>query len=327
MSELRWHPLLQEWVITATHRQERTFHPPPEYCPLCPSQPGGYPTEVPEPTYEIVVFENRFPSLLREPPVPAVAPTPFSPVMPSHGVCEVVLYTPDHDATLADLPVERIEQLIRVWRDRYAELGARPEVQYVFIFENKGREIGVTLSHPHGQIYAYPFIPPKIERELDAMRRHHDATGGNLLREIVQLELEDGRRIVRRMDGWVAFVPFFARYPYELDLVPEAARRDLLDLTDAEIAGLARILKDTLQRYDALWGFSMPYVMAQHPRPTDGAEHPYWQFHIEFYPPYRTRDKLKYLAGSESGAGVFINDTLPEETAAALMELDIKPNA
>ena len=160
MSELRWHPLLQEWVITATHRQERTFHPPPEYCPLCPTRDAAYPTEVPEPTYEIVVFENRFPSLLREPPAPAVAPTPFSPVMPAQGVCEVVLYTPDHHATLADLPLERIEQLIYVWRDRDAELGARPEVQYVFIIENKGREIGVTLSHPHGQIYAYPFLPP-----------------------------------------------------------------------------------------------------------------------------------------------------------------------
>ena len=129
MSELRWHPLLQEWVITATHRQERTFHPPPEYCPLCPTRDDAYPPEVPAPTYEIVVFENRFPSLLREPPAPAVAPTPFSPVLPARGVCEVVLYTPDHDATLAALPLERIEQLIYVWRDRYAELGARPEVQ------------------------------------------------------------------------------------------------------------------------------------------------------------------------------------------------------
>jgi UDPglucose--hexose-1-phosphate uridylyltransferase len=128
---------------------------------------------------------------------------------------------------------------------------------------------------------------------------------------------------VQRMDGWVSFVPFFARYPYEVYLVPELPRRDLLDLTDDEIAGLARILKDTLQRYDRLWGFSMPYIMAQHPRPTDGAPHPYWQFHIEFYPPYRTRDKLKYLAGSESGAGVFINDTLPEETAQALRAIEV----
>jgi UDPglucose--hexose-1-phosphate uridylyltransferase len=321
MSELRWHPLLQEWVITAMHRQERTFHPPPEYCPLCPTQPGGYPTEVPEPTYEIVVFENRFPSLWREPPAPAVAPTPFSPVMPAYGACEVVLYTPDHHTTLAELPVERIEQLIYVWRDRYAELGARPEVQYVFIFENKGREIGVTLTHPHGQIYAYPFHSAKIRTRVgrDAPPLTNQRGAISCWR-LCSTNCATDKRVVQRLGGWVAFVPFFARYPYEVYLVPEAPRRDLLDLTDDEIAGLAQILKDTLQRYDRLWGFSLPYIMAQHPRPTDGAEHPYWQFHIEFYPPYRTRDKLKYLAGSESGAGVFINDTLPEETARALRE-------
>ncbi|GBC93119.1 Galactose-1-phosphate uridylyltransferase [bacterium HR15] len=318
MSELRWHPLLEEWVITATHRQERTFHPPPEYCPLCPTRPGKPPTEVPEPDYEIVVFENKFPSLLREPPEPAVAATPFSSVRPSEGVCEVVLYTPDHHATLTELPIARIEQLIYVWRDRYQALAARPEVQYVFIFENKGREIGVTLSHPHGQIYAYPFIPPTIERELRAQRRYLRRRGRCLLCEMLAFERADGRRLVDENGDWIALVPFFARYPYEVWLLPKAHRRDLLDLTEREIETLAHLLKRVLQRYDGLWHFSMPYVMAQHPRPSDGKPHPEWHFHIEFYPPYRAPDKLKYLAGSESGAGVFINDTLPEQTAAEL---------
>jgi UDPglucose--hexose-1-phosphate uridylyltransferase len=318
MSELRWHPLLEEWVITATHRQERTFHPPPEYCPLCPTRPGRPPTEVPAPDYEIVVFENRFPSLLREPPPPAVAPVPFSPVRASEGVCEVVLYTPDHNATLAELPVDALVQLIYVWRDRYQELSRRPEVQYVFIFENKGREIGVTLSHPHGQIYAYPFIPPQIERELHAQRRHMRRTGRCLLCEIAAFELAQRVRMVEENAHWVAMVPFFARYPYEVWIVPRAHRRDLLELEEQEIEPLGTILKRVLMRYDGLWGFSMPYVMAQHPRPSDGKPHHEWHFHIEFYPPYRTPDKLKYLAGSELGAGVFINDTLPEQTAAAL---------
>jgi UDPglucose--hexose-1-phosphate uridylyltransferase len=318
MSELRWHPLLEEWVITATHRQERTFHPPPEYCPLCPTRPGLPPTEVPDPDYEIVVFENKFPSLLREPPAPAVEPTPFSPVRASEGVCEVVLYTADHNATLTELPLERIVQLIYVWRDRYQELSRRPEVQYVFIFENKGREIGVTLGHPHGQIYAYPFIPPKIERELHAQRRHRRRTGRCLLCEIVAFEVAQRVRIVEENAHWVAMVPFFARYPYEVWIVPRAHRRDLLELEEQEIEPLGTILKRVLMRYDGLWGFSMPYVMAQHPRPSDGKPHRAWHFHIEFYPPYRTPDKLKYLAGSESGAGVFINDTLPEQTAAEL---------
>lgn len=321
MSELRWHPMRSEWVITATHRQERTFHPPDDYCPLCPTQPGGFPTEVPEPDYEIVVFENRFPSLLREPPAPAVAPMAYSPVRPSYGVCEVVLYTPHHHLTLADLPEEKIEQLIYVWKDRYEALGARQEVDYVFIFENKGREIGVTLSHPHGQIYAYPFLPPVIETELRAQEQYASETGGNLLLDIVAQEVADGRRVVVEQSDWLAFVPFFARYPYEVWLVPRQPRRDLCDLTEAEIGGFAQLLKTVLQKYDRLWGFSLPYMMIQHPRPTDGKEHRCWQFHVEFYPPYRTQDKLKYLAGSESGAGVFINDTLPEETAARLREI------
>jgi UDPglucose--hexose-1-phosphate uridylyltransferase len=319
MSELRWHPLLEEWVITATHRQERTFHPPPEYCPLCPTRPGMPPTEVPAPDYEIVVFENRFPSLLREPPPPAVAPVPFSPVRASEGVCEVVLYTPDHNATLAELPVDALVQLIYVWRDRYQELSRRPEVQYVFIFENKGREIGVTLSHPHGQIYAYPFIPPQIERELHAQRRHRRRTGRCLLCEIVAFEVAQRVRIVEENAHWVAMVPFFARYPYEVWLAAlRSPTRPAGTRTRTRSGRLAQILKRVLMRYDGLWGFSMPYVMAQHPRPSDGKPHHEWHFHIEFYPPYRTPDKLKYLAGSELGAGVFINDTLPEQTAAAL---------
>ncbi|MFQ3610619.1 MAG: galactose-1-phosphate uridylyltransferase [Fimbriimonadales bacterium] len=318
MSELRWHPLLKEWVITATHRQERTFHPPPEYCPLCPTRPGGLETEVPEPDYQIVVFENRFPSLLRTPPEPAVSGTPFSPVRPSEGVCEVVLYSPDHNATLADMPLERIEQLVWVWRERYAELSARPEVQYVFIFENKGREIGVTLSHPHGQIYAYPFVPPKLEREWEAQREYFQATGQCLLCSVLQHECAEGVRLVEVSERWVALVPFYARYPYEVHLIPRAHRRDLLDLTDEELSEMAWHLKRLTMRYDRLWGFSMPYIMVQHPRPCDGGDYNAWHFHIEFYPPYRTPDKLKYLAGSESGAGTFINDTLPEETAQTL---------
>lgn len=318
MSELRWHPLLEEWVITATHRQERTFHPPPEYCPLCPTTLGAFETEVPEPDYEIVVFENRFPSLLRHPPRPEVEPTPFSPVRPSEGVCEVVLYTPEHNTSLTELSVERIEQLIWVWRDRYQELSQRPEVEYVFVFENRGREIGVTLSHPHGQIYAYPFIPPKIAREREAQQRYFAQTGRCLLCNIVEHELQTQQRIVESNEAWIAFVPFFARYPYEVYLAPRAHRRDLMELVPEEITPLAHLLKRVLMRYDRLWGFPMPYVMAQHSRPCNGEAYPEWHFHIEFYPPYRTANKLKYLAGSESGAGTFINDTLPEETAQHL---------
>jgi len=177
MSELRWHPLLREWVATATHRQDRTFFPPPEFCPLCPTRPGGVPTEIPAEDFAIAVFENRFPSLSPRPPEPAVAGSDLSPVQAAAGACEVVVYTADHAATLAELPVARIELLIRVWIDRTRELGARPEIAYVFPFENKGEAIGVTLAHPHGQIYGYPFVPPVPARELAAMREHRARTG------------------------------------------------------------------------------------------------------------------------------------------------------
>lgn len=320
MSELRWNPLVGQWVITATHRQERTFFPPRDYCPLCPTRPDAFPTEIPAPDYDIVVFENKFPSLRTPAPAPAIEANGLESVRPADGICEVVCYTPDHDSTLADQPLSRIEHLIRVWTDRFADLGSWPEVDYVFIFENKGKEIGVTLAHPHGQIYGYPFIPPVIETELASCVRHLEKTGRNLLLDIVAQELEDGRRIVLANDSFAAYVPFFARYPYEVHITArQAGKVCLLDFTEDERAELARTLKSVLVAYDQLWGFSLPYIMAMHQRPTDGGRYEsHYQFHIEFYPPYRTKDKLKFLAGSEAGAGAYINDTLAEETAQEL---------
>src|SRR5438128_644396 len=186
MSELRWNPVLEEWVITATERQDRTFLPPPGHCPLDPSTPGGFPTEIPAPTYQIVVFENKFPSMRLEPPAPAVQGTELYPVAPARGVCEVVVYTPDHKSTLTERSVDEIEQLIYVWTDRYRELGAREEIEFVYIFENKGEAIGVTLHHPHGQVYAFSFIPPRIAKELDSAARHLERTGECLFCRILR---------------------------------------------------------------------------------------------------------------------------------------------
>ncbi|MBV8298416.1 MAG: galactose-1-phosphate uridylyltransferase [Candidatus Eremiobacteraeota bacterium] len=314
---LRWHPLLGEWVATATHRQDRTFFPPEDYCPLCPTKPGKFPTEVPAESYDIVVFENKFPSLQRNPPQPEVASSALEPVAPSHGACEVVLYTPDHHATLAELPVRRIEHLVRVLRDRTRDLSAREEVVHVYPFENKGAAIGVTLSHPHGQIYAYPFVPPVIAREIAQARAHRASTGRCLFCDVRDAERADGRRMLAEEDGWVAYLPFFARYPYETHLAPARCVRALPDLDESEVRGLARILKRVLRGFDALFGVSFPYIMALHQAPkTDDPYH----LHVEFYPPMRSAKRLKYLAGSEAGAGMFINDTLPEVKAAELRE-------
>jgi UDPglucose--hexose-1-phosphate uridylyltransferase len=321
MSELRWNPQLGEWVITATHRQNRTFLPPRDYCPLCPTRDPNVPTEIERPDFEIAVFENRFPSLRRQPEPPAVAGTALTPVRPAVGECEVVVYTPKHDATATDLSVRKLEQLASVWAHRTLELGARPEVEYVFAFENKGEAIGVTLQHPHGQIYAYPFIPPLLMREVAAARSHAAEAGTCLWCALLEQELAEQSRVVSEGRAWLAYVPFFARWPYEVHITPRRHVGWLHELDDRETSDFARVLKSVLLKYDALFGFSLPYIMAIHQRPTDGGDHANYHLHVEFYPPNRTETKLKFLAGSEAGAGAFINDTLPEVTAARLRDL------
>ena len=210
MSELRWNPQLGEWVITATDRQERTFLPPRNFCPLCPTRPGGPPTEIPRTGFEIVVFENRFSALHREPPEPAVEGTVLTPVRPAAGACEVVVYTPEHDTTLADSSLEQIEHLIGVWAHRTLELGARPDVDFVYAFENRGEAVGVTLHHPHGQIYAYPYLPPLIARELASGREHAaPPMPARLWCDLLGQERDDGRRVVMTTEHWQAVVPFF----------------------------------------------------------------------------------------------------------------------
>jgi UDPglucose--hexose-1-phosphate uridylyltransferase len=318
VSELRWNPLLGEWLATATHRQQRTFLPPADFCPLCPTRAGGFPTEIPESTYDIVSFENKFPSLRSHPEPPAIESTELYPVRPSEGVCEVVVYTPNHTSSLAAEPVEQIDKLVRVWTDRFRELGALAFVRYVFIFENKGEAIGVTLHHPHGQIYAYPFVPPRLARELEQSKAHHEQKGRCLLCDVLAEERQISRRIVAENESFTAFIPFFARWPYETHVYSRRHFQALTDMTRDEQKNLASMLKTVLAAFDLLFNLSFPYMMVMHQRPVDGGAYDYYHFHIEFYPPLRSANRLKYLAGSETGAGMFINDTLPEEKAAEL---------
>jgi UDPglucose--hexose-1-phosphate uridylyltransferase len=318
LNQLRWDPTLEEWVAYAPHRQDRTFFPPAEYCPLCPTKPGGFPTEVPRESYEIAVFENKFPSFAPDAPPPEEKGSALTPTAPGRGVCEVVLYSEEHDATLAGLSERRIRNLVEVWADRYEELGSLDFVQYVFIFENKGEAIGVTLHHPHGQIYAYPFIPPRPARELRAAREYRSGEGC-LHCDLLSQEHEDGRRIVAKGEHFSAFVPFYAHFPYEAHVYAGRCVPSIADLGGEERGDLARILKRLLVGYDRLFGFSLPYMMVMHQAPTDGKDYRrVAHFHVEFYPLNRTADKLKYLASSETGAGAFISDALPEQTATTL---------
>jgi UDPglucose--hexose-1-phosphate uridylyltransferase len=321
LNQLRWDPILREWVCYATHRQDRAFLPPAEYCPLCPTKPGGFPTEVPRESYDMAVLENKFPSLSPAAPEPEEPGTDLALPAPGRGICEVVLYSDDHCATLASMSEERISNLVEVWTDRYVEIGAREEVRYVFIFENKGEVIGVTLHHPHGQIYGYPFVPSRPSKELRSAREHREEHGTCLHCDLLAGEHADGRRVLYKGEHFTAFVPFYARYPYEVHLYARRCVPSIAGLEGAEKNDLARAFKRLLSGYDALFGFSLPYVMAMHQAPTDGEDYEsVAHFHVEFYPPNRTAEKLKYLAGSELGAGAFIVDALPETTAATLRD-------
>ncbi len=319
-SHLRWHPLRGEWIAYASHRQNRTFLPPPEYNPLAVTIDPANPTELPQGPWEVAVFENLFPTLVASASNPPVVGVP---TRPGRGACEVVVFTQDPRASLGTLPLRRIDLIAEVWADRYRELGRRDDVEYVFEFENRGVEVGVTLGHPHGQIYAYPFVPPIPARELQQQAAHMAEHGRGLLEEIVANELADGRRLLYRGEHVLAFIPVFARYSYEVWIASRQARPSIAAFDAAERLDFARALKTVLMKFDGLWSKPFPYVMAMHQAPTDGQPHPEAHFHVEFYPAYRMPGRLKYLAGSELGAGVFTADTLPEEKASELQAIQV----
>jgi UDPglucose--hexose-1-phosphate uridylyltransferase len=235
-----------------------------------------------------------------------------------------VVFTQDDTASLGTLPLWHLDLIFQVWAHRTSELGASQNVAYVFPFENRGVEVGVTLHHPHGQIYAYPFVPPVAARELAQQRAYLAEHGRGLLEEHLRAELQDGARILYHGDRVIAFVPACARYPYEVWIVPLARVPTLADLDAATRGDYARALKTVLLKYDGLWDRSFPYIMAFHQAPTDGEPHPEAHLHTELYPAYRMRGRLKYLAGSEIGAGVFTADTLPEEKAAELQAIEVE---
>ncbi len=318
-SQLRWDALLGEWVSYAAHRQSRTFLPPPDQCPLCPTRPGRPPTEIPEADFEVVVLENRFPTLSTAAlaDVPPTAPgAPHTPLRPGFGRCEVVVFTSDHDRALADLGLERLRLLVDVWADRTEALSALDGVEHVFPFENHGEEIGVTLSHPHGQVYAYPFLPPRVQRITASIASHRATTGGDLFAEVVAAE-RSGPRVVAADEHWTAFVPAAARWPYELHLYPTRRVPDLPALTAAERDALAAALKDALGRFAHRFAEPMNYIAAWNQAPVHGNRDDWW-LHLQLFSLRRAPGKLKYLAGSESGMGAFINDTTPEDVAEQL---------
>ncbi|GGU18465.1 galactose-1-phosphate uridylyltransferase [Streptomyces daghestanicus] len=311
-SEIRRDVLLGDAVAVASHRQGRTYHPPADQCPLCPTR-GDRLSEIPDSSYDVVVFENRFPSLAGD-----------------SGRCEVVCFTSDHDSSFADLDEEQARLVLDAWTDRTSELSHLPSVEQVFCFENRGAEIGVTLGHPHGQIYAYPFTTPRTALMLRSLAAHKEATGGeNLFDSVLEDELS-GERIVLETEHWAAFVPYAAHWPYEVHLYPKRRVPDLLGLDEAARTEFPQVYLELLRRFDRIFGEGeppTPYIAAWHQAPFgqleefEGVTRDDFALHLELFTIRRTSGKLKFLAGSESGMNVFINDVPPERAAERLREV------
>lgn len=314
MAELRYNPLLRDWTMVASHRQHRP-HLPQTDCPFCPGS-GKVPDH-----YTVLAYDNDFPVLSPHPPEPDLVDTSLYKTKPSFGKCEVILYSPDHHQTLPELSVDHLSELVELWTERFRLLAQEPHHQYIMIFENRGEECGVTMPHPHGQIYAYSHLPLKIRTELKSCRLHHQETGRCLICEMNQEERAFAKRMIVENEDFLAYLPFFTDYPYGVFIVSQAHKTALTDFTDQEKRNLADILKKVTGAMDQLYDRMFPYMMVIHQRPVNGEDvKAFYHFHIEFYPPLRDKDKLKFYASSEMGAWAAANPQAVEETAPRLRE-------
>jgi len=330
--EERWHPLREEWVMIAAHRQDRPWSGDktpsetsdlPAFVPDCYLCPGN--TRISgkvNPDYaQIFVFDNDHPSVALDAPPNDQPPSPIYQARPATGISRVVCYSPKHNMTLTELELPEIVNLLKTWQEQYSELGSHPEIKHVLIFENKGTVVGVSNPHPHCQIYANNFVFKTIENEARVSRKYFAEKSRPLFQDILKAEKDHGRRIIAENDSAIAFLPYFARYAYEVFVAPKETHPGIDALSADEIGDLADVLKRVLIKFDNLWRMPFPYVMPLHQAPTDGGDHGAFHFHIEFHPPLRKPNLLKYLAGPEIGGGNFLSDTSPEEKAAELLAL------
>lgn len=333
-SELRQDPLTGAWYTYAAHRMNRTFMPPANENPLAPTRPGQLPTEIPADDYDVVVFQNRFPSLAQaesQAGAHSATATPvFVPSKPGHGRCEVVCFTPNSQVSFRDLPYTRARTIVEAWAHRTKELSALPGIEYVYPFENRGEEIGVTLQHPHGQIYAYPFVPERAAQIAARAQEFREAQGGtgtgtetgpDLFDHILECEHADGQRVVVQGEYFTAFVPAAAKWPVEIMLVPHRAVPNFAELHDAEKDELTRLYLDILGRMDRFFNGveRTPYIASWNQAPVNAPED--GRLHLQLFSLMRSPGRMKFLAGSESGQGAWISDTTPERIAARFREV------
>lgn len=317
MSELRYNPLLKTYTIVASNRQARPDMPK-NWCPFCPGS-GKVPDE-----FEVYAYSNDFPALSQNPGMPDIASSELYQVEKNYGACEVILYSPDHYTSLSQLSESHICSLIQLWIERTSAISKQPHVKYVFVFENKGEEVGVTMPHPHGQIYGYPFVPLKLQVELNACEEYYLRTGRNMLMDINAEEKAYQKRVISENDTFISYIPFFTDYPYGVFISCKSNRLLFTDFNEKEKRDLAAMLKEITGGLDGLFNKPFPYMMCVHQGPVNSVEYEdcsaYFNFHIEFYPPLRDANRIKYYAGSEMGAWAATNTRAVEETAQELRD-------
>ena len=316
MAELRWHPFTKDWVMIASHRQARP-QMPKNWCPFCPGPDND---KVPA-DYDVLKYDNDFPALSQTPPEPDDVANAFFKTASAYGKCEVILYSPGHTTTLPELSDEHVGKLVDLWAERFEELSKDEKIKYVFIFENRGEVVGVTMPHPHGQIYGYPFVPKKIELELVSAREHFQQEGECIYCRMLREELAFRERVIFETKHFTVFLPFFTEYPYGVYVFSNRHVTDIAALNAEERADLAVCLKQTVGMLDSLFDYKFPYMMCMHNAPVNGEDvSGAWHFHIEFFPPMRAADKQKFNASSETGAWAHCNPTCPEAASQELRD-------
>jgi len=285
---------------------------PKDWCPFCPGS-----GRVPD-SYRVYAYPNDFPALSVPPREMTQTDHGLYRALPARGYCEVILYSPDHHGSIARLPDDHLLDLFRLWRDGYTFFAKKEEIRYVLIFENKGSVIGVTMPHPHGQLYAFPFIPPRLADEIRHAKEFFQRTGRVLFDAIRDQEIEDEARVIFQKEGFVAFIPFFADFPYEVHIHPQSSERSLLDFDETGGLRLMRSIQLMVRTYDNLYGFELPFMMSLHQEPTDGGDHRSFRFYVKFTPLHRAPDNIKYCATTETAANAHCNPSYPEERAEEL---------
>jgi len=285
---------------------------PKDWCPFCPG--SGRVND-----YDVYKYDNDFPALSETPPEPDDVATGFFKTRTAYGKCEVILYSPDHTITLPELSADHVHKLVTLWQQRFSGLLKDSEVKYIYIFENRGKEVGVTMPHPHGQIYAFPFLPKKIELECDSARKFHSETGRCIFCEWMENEQKEGRRVIFENKHFAVILPFFTEYPYGVYIISKAHKQYITEFGDEGSAALAETVRNTAGMLDSLFDRPFPYMMCMHNAPVnDGDTKDFYHFHIEFFPPMRSEKQIKYNASSETGAWAHCNPTAPEEKAEEL---------